>query len=209
MGSEMCIRDRVEDVKTFLRILLILLVLGPVFVLDAPNSLSLLPLIGVHIAHQGKHYCDAGWIVVESGSLKYIAIATLSPLYFCFMSYFLRKKIPRIFTRLTFGMSLFWLGVLSILILDIVGHAQYEGKVNESLCVFDVEFKNHSAQHRTLDMHWAVLIPPSMFLGIGPFLVKTATFEFISAQSPNAMKGLVIGVFILSVVCLQVLALLC
>ena len=92
-------------------------------------------------------------------------------------------------------MSLFWLGVLSILISDVVGYAQYEGKVNESLCVFDIEFRNHSFQHPSLDMHWAVLIPPSMLLGIGPFLVKTATFEFISAQSPNAMKGLVIGVF--------------
>ena len=82
--------------------------------------------------------------------------------------------MPRIFTRLTLGMSLFWIGVLSILISDVVGHAQYESKVNKSLCVFDVEFNNHSVQHRTLDMHWAVLIPPSLFLGIGPFLVKTA-----------------------------------
>ena len=187
--------EQVEDVKTFLRILLILLVLGPVFVLDAPNSLFLLPLIGIHIAHQGKHYCDAGWIVVESGSLKYIVIATLSPLYICFMSCYLRKKLPRIFTRLTFGMSLFWLGVLSILISDVVGHAQYEGKVNESLCLFDIEYKNLSLQHSSLDMHWTVLIPVNIFLGIGPYLVTTTTFEFISAQSPETMKGLIIGVF--------------
>ena len=47
----------------------LLLALGPVFVLDAPNSLYMFPFIGIYIAHQDKHYCDADWIVVESGSL--------------------------------------------------------------------------------------------------------------------------------------------
>ena len=93
-------------------------------------------------------------------------------------------------------MSLFLLGALSVLISDVVGHVQYESKVNESLCLFDVKYiKNFGLQHPSLDMHWAVLIPSNLFFGIGPFLLITTTFEFISAQSPNAMKGLIIGVF--------------
>ena len=92
-------------------------------------------------------------------------------------------------------MCLFLLGVLSILISDVVGHAQYEGKVNESLCLFDIEYKNLSLQHSSLDMHWTVLIPVNIFLGIGPYLVTTTTFEFISAQSPCTIKGLIIRVF--------------
>ena len=33
------------------------------------------------------------------------------------------------------------------------------------------------------------------FLGIGPLLVIATTLEFISAQSPQSMKGLLVGVF--------------
>jgi hypothetical protein len=46
-----------------------------------------------------------------------------------------------------------------------------------------------------LNLHWSVLIPPNLFLGIGPIVVTTAMLEFISAQSPQLMKGFLIGVF--------------
>ena len=46
-----------------------------------------------------------------------------------------------------------------------------------------------------LEMHWAVLIPPNVLLGIGPLIVTATIFELISAQSPHSMKGLLIGVF--------------
>ena len=57
--------EQVEDVKTLLRILLVLLAIGPVFILDVPSSSFVFPLIGVHIAHKGHRYCDASWIAVS------------------------------------------------------------------------------------------------------------------------------------------------
>ena len=54
---------------------------------------------------------------------------------------------------------------------------------------------NETLAYPALDMHWSVLIPPNLLLGIGPLIVVTTTFEFISAQSPQSMKGLIIGVF--------------
>ena len=44
-------------------------------------------------------------------------------------------------------------------------------------------------------MHWSVLIPPSILLGIGPLIVTSSTLEFISAQSAHSMKGLLVGIF--------------
>ena len=44
-------------------------------------------------------------------------------------------------------------------------------------------------------MHCTVLISPNILLGIGPPIVMTTVLEFISAQSPQSMKGLLIGVF--------------
>ena len=46
-----------------------------------------------------------------------------------------------------------------------------------------------------LELHWAVLLPPNILLGIGPPIVMTTVLEFISAQSPQSMKGLLIGLF--------------
>ena len=64
------------------------------------------------------------------------------------------------------------------------------------MCVFYVAISQtkHFTYH-SLNMHWAVLIPPSLLLGIGPLLVIATTLEFISAQSPQSMKGLLVGVF--------------
>ena len=53
---------------------------------------------------------------------------------------------------------------------------------------------NKTLAYPFLDMYWSVLILSNLLLGIGPLLVIT-TFEFIPAQSPLYMKGLIIGVF--------------
>ena len=53
----------------------------------------------------------------------------------------------------------------------------------------------HALMYPILEMHWAVLIPPNILLGIGPPIVVATIFEFISAQSPSSMKGFLIGVF--------------
>ena len=65
-----------------------------------------------------------------------------------------------------------------------------------SLCAFQVVLApTGSFVYNSLNMHWSLLIPPSLLLGIGPLLVIATTLEFISAQSPQSMKGLLVGVF--------------
>ena len=53
--------EQVEDVKTLFRIVIVLLVLGPIFVLDLPNTVFGFLLIGVHTSHRSKEYCDANF----------------------------------------------------------------------------------------------------------------------------------------------------
>ena len=47
----------------------------------------------------------------------------------------------------------------------------------------------------SLKMHWSVMMPSVILLGIGPTIVTATVFEFISAQSPHFMKGFLFGVF--------------
>ena len=89
------------------------------------------------------------------------------------------------------------LGVISMLITDAVGHSAVYKNISTNAtvqCMFQETAFNYT-NDQSLNMHWYVLIPPSVFLGIGPLVVIATTIEFISAQSPHSMKSLLIGVF--------------
>ena len=96
--------------------------------------------------------------------------------------------------RLSFGIVICLFGVISLLIIDVVGHSlNRENVTNQTLCMFHTTLTNKASP--ALNMNSAVLIPPNLLLGIGPPIVIATTFEFISAQSPQSMKGLLVGVF--------------
>ena len=191
--------EQVEDVKTLFRVLLVLLVLGPIFVLDMPNSLFGFLLIGVHTAHRSKEYCDASFFVFESGTLKFITSTIVYPLYVFILFACIRATMPRIFTRLGAGIIFFLLGVSSLIFTELIGHAQNEVISNETAqCMFTIKHDEGCFAYHvpTLGMHWSSLIPANVLLGIGPLLVTTTIYEFIVAQSPHSMKGLIIGLFL-------------
>ena len=82
-------------------------------------------------------------------------------------------------------------------ITDVVGHSlNGTTGLNNTQCMFQVYRMDITASYPALNMHWSVLIPPNLLLGIGPLIVITTTYEFISSQSPQSMKGLLIGVFL-------------
>ena len=65
-----------------------------------------------------------------------------------------------------------------------------------SVCSKCIEQTPCTVSYPALNMHWSVLIPPTLLLGtVGPLIVITTTLEFISAQSSQSMKSLLIGVF--------------
>ena len=198
--------EQVENVKTFLRILLILFAVGPVFVLEVPASYFIAPLFSMHF-HQFHHYstqreyCSGkfkldtlmeilGWVLAP--------ILLLFPLYIWIIFSLLQKRVLNLFTRLGVGILICLLGVVSLLVTDIVGHTENTGissSNNYTQCVFQVSLSHKTVIYHSLNMHWAVVVPPGLLLGIGPLLVIATTLEFISAQSPQSMKGLLVGVF--------------
>ena len=190
--------EQVENVKTLMRILLILFAIGPAYALEVPASFFVFPLFGIHSLHYyKKQLCSRVWeMLMESGSMMAIlTIVIVFPVYIWFAFSQLRKRIPKVFLRLGVGIVICLLGVLSLLIVDVVGHSMNKSyETNQTQCVFRASLTS-SNSFPTLKLHWAVLIPPNLLLGIGPLLVVATTFEFISAQSPQSMKGLLVGVF--------------
>jgi peptide/histidine transporter 3/4 len=199
--------EQVENVKTFFRMLIVLLSMGPVFMLEVPGSYLFLPLFSLHTfhnyKHMGKQFCsniEHTWeiIFVSSGTLmSFLTTVILFPCYIFTVFYLLCKKAVRIFSRIQLGIVLCLLGVLSLLSIDLIGHSLNSSNTsNHTQCMFQVyRMSKGILDYPSLNMHWSVLIPPNLLLGIGPLIVITTTFEFISAQSPLSMKGLIIGVF--------------
>ena len=195
--------EQVENVKTFFRILLVLFAIGPVFALEVPSSYFIGPLFGIHFHHfipNKQEYCSGKALmqyVIEAASLYEVPILLLFPM--CSLAIFslLRNNILKLFTRLGVGIFLCLLGIMCWLVTDITGHVlNISNSSNHTQCVFQVTLSPiRSATYYSFNMHWAVLIPPSLLFGIGPLLVIATTLEFISAQSPQSMKGLLVGVF--------------
>ena len=188
--------EQVEEVKVLLRILGLLLTLGPLFIMDIPSSFMDFPSFGAHTGFfvDFKRHCNR-WAILDTGSLKYIMGSIFIPFYIFFHFFFLKQKL-KIFSRLWIGLFLYFLGPVSMLIIDLAGHLH---SVNDqgvgSHCMFTYVSINETLLYPVLELHWAVLLPPNILLGIGSPIVMTTVLEFISAQSPQSMKGLLIGMF--------------
>ena len=198
--------EQVEDVKSFLRILVILLTLGPIFLLEVPMSNFVFQSFALHIGY-GPEFktknCTPRWLVLESGTMGHLLSTFTFPVYIWLMYSFLRRCIPRIFIRLFFGECLLFMGVLSMSLIDILGHhmldinnqsiPSYYQNNTESYCMFKL-YSTHKHVNKTLRLHWGSNVIPNLFIGLGPAIIIATAFEFISAQSPHSMKGLLVGV---------------
>ena len=205
--------EQVEDVKVLRRIIAILFAIGPVFVLEMPGSEFVFPVFGLHTLHKNLtdnfKLCDAEYedlwqFTIASGTFMTItSMIVLFPFYMWIIFCHLRNRMPKVFTRMGVGIVLSLIGVASMLMVDVAGHSlnsTLSSDVNKTQCMFQFYTLNKHDLHvwssyPALNMHWAVLIAPSLFLRIGPLLTVATTLEFISAQSPHSMKGVLIGIF--------------
>ena len=185
----------VEDVKTFIRVLLVLLALAPVFILDIPTSYVLFPLFALHTGQEtsfNNQTCEGKWMFLESGTLSRLTVVVILPLYIWIVFSVLRNRVPKILVRLGFAICLYIIAVVSMLVVDLAGHIllSLEHKHN-AMCIF-VEPMDLS-HFDTLNLHWAVIILPNMLPNLALDLIMATAFEFISAQSPHTMKGVLVG----------------
>ena len=105
----------------------------------------------------------------------------------------LYRRVPKILSRLIFAAIVYLLGIASMLCIDLAGHViQHRNSINGSMCMFT---GSHDTLAHGLRLPLSLLVIPGLLVGLGSPLVMATTFEFISAQSPSSMKGLLVGVF--------------
>ena len=187
--------EQVEDVKSFLQIILILLSLGPVFTLVVPAGLFYADFVQ-HATHfdEPNGTCNWKWIFLDNGGVKYLVATLFYPIYIWFIFSALRNCIPRIFTRLFVWILTLVICVTSMALIDLSGHLLYHHQNHVGMSCMLTHMVN-SLKSPTLGLPWAVFLLPSTLQAVAPMMIITTTFEFISAQGPHAMKGFLVGVF--------------
>ena len=186
----------VEDVKTFIRVLLVLLAIAPVFILDVPASYILFSMFALHTGQEMSVYngtCNVKWMLLESGTLSDLTSVVILPIYMWTIYSVFRNKVPKMLVRIGFAICLYIIAIISMFVVDLAGHIalQIEQQPN-AMCMFVVPYLDTS-KFDTLNLHWSVLILPNLLKDLAPDLIMATAFEFISAQSPHTMKGVLVG----------------
>lgn len=190
----------VEDVKTIMKILLMLLALSPIFYLQVSTK-YLYPILGLHLGRNlsvRTTGCTYGQFLLQFGNLSFFISLIILPLYMVFIYPHFTKWFPRIVHRLGMGMVISVLSTCSMFTIQTVASysARENGVANVS-CMFLAEYRDSKPFHLTQTLHFPTftLIVPSVLNGIAKPLISISILEFISAQSPHTMKGLLLGIF--------------
>ena len=189
--------EQVEDVKAFLKIISVLLSLGPVFILTSPTILFYANFVE-HMTRLDKTNtsCSWKWFVLDMGGLRYLVATFFFPFYIWLLYSVLRNCIPKIFTRLWVWILVLVIYAGSMVLIDLTGHLlYYKRKHVGAACLLTHNVMADNDKASTLQLPWAVVLLPTVLQSVAPIMIITTTFEFITAQSPYSMKGFLVGVF--------------
>ena len=175
--------EEVEDVKTFLRILAFLLCSGA-FLVAANNSAYFFD--EGHFQHNPNLSGCLGSIVYQFYTVPFFIVVSI-PIYELLIYPFCRRWIPTILKRLGLGIVAALVCSVLLFSVDTAGHAQ-----NRSVpCMFSA---NMTSPPLSIDAT-GLTVPFNVFSALFQMLYFIAGYEFICAQSPYRMKGLLFGCY--------------
>ena len=208
--------EEVEDTKTFLRIVLLLV-----------------SLFGFHLSGQGyslldqlfRHQCPSYpvYFTADPNTITVLTIIVGIPVYrFVFVRYY-RKYLPNMLKRMGLGLLCCFIKELIIITIHATTtqnqscqHIDIVPMDNCFLIISDInmngtcysfaEFTHNEYYCELNNVPFLLVIIPSVLQGLSLLLVFMTALEFICAQAPLRLKGLLIGLWYatLAVNCLLV-----
>ena len=175
--------EEVEDVKTVLR--LMPLFISPFGAFVAFNLIVSTDHFEVHLISttaQNFECVDNLQIII------YYSIAVLLiPVYQFIVYPLLHKHIPSLLKRIGAGLLLYLIGSLLNFTLDTVGHMNS----NNTQCMFDPAQPGSANNTLPIPLYWPLI--SDIVVGVGAVIVVCSVAEFIMAQTPNRMRGFMMG----------------
>ena len=116
----------------------------------------------------------------------YATAFVVIPVYRVILYPLIGNYIPSMLRICGLGIFLWLLGTVVKLSIDSIGHFYS----NASQCIFD---NNVATGTIPVPLHWVLLI--EAVHGIGIVMSSCSIFEFIMAQTPNQMRGIMVGLY--------------
>ena len=180
--------EQVEDVKTLLRIVPLLVCMVVVFILiDEINPYH-------YVEHNGEIYSEC---VISSVHFITGSVMLLTMLLFQTILYPLFYKcFPSMLKRIGLGIFLAILTQVAWLMVDLV--ATEFGNSNTT-CILNIP-SNSTAQW---DINYQWILVPKIIMGLAYGTAVPTTLEFVFAQAPYALRGVVVGVWFMATGCFK------
>ena len=182
--------EEVENVKTFLRIAVVLATCFPLFVPIVPVlSSSSNFVVQFKDGYEGLqgHSKSVIWLLGN-----FISLFVLIPLFelvilplFPKLEYFIINPLK----GLGLANILIIISIFSLFLIDLIGRIA-SSNISEMPCFFIWELVN-----QTIQISYWILLIPSVLAGTSYFLTWIWLFEFMCSQAPFGMHGMIIGLF--------------
>ena len=178
--------EQVENVKVFLGILQLLISLGPFLAIER-STYCLLPKFSDHLS---TNFTILNIVPSFHGIdlIHSLIVIFIFGFYLVFLRPLIHDYIPGMLARMRFGMTLMITPALCLFVLDTVGHTKVSRDDHECFLM------QNSSEH-PLGINPLFLLIPLLSGSCGFVFFYIALYEFICAQSPHSMKGLLIGTF--------------
>ena len=191
--------EEVEDVKTFLRLLVVIFIIAAM----ACGTLSLYNLeYQLIITLEDDSYDrlfhfdrfhDSSWITLITVETTFYFSGTVLILLYEFIFYpLLRNYVPYMQNyqwKMAVGMFSQIAKIIVLMIIDLIARHSYIEHNNATIqCIF---MEQSGILNSSFNMRWMVLA--QLFNSISLITSVTGAFEFICSQSPYSMRGLLFG----------------
>ena len=139
-------------------------------------------------------------LFANGGTLYPLFIVILIPIFLKIIYPLFQKYMSSILKRIGFGLFLITLSLFNSLLVDTVGHALPCGE--NATSIFNISLSQSFAYPPTqgptdssLQLSPYILLTENFLVAVAYILIYGGVFEFICAQSPHSMKGVLIGIF--------------
>ena len=191
--------EKVENVKTFWRILFYFAVFF-IYAGFIINILTVSVKMEYHIQtiqqESRNTPCSTGDITkcLQKNliyNFGYLVVAIVIPLH----EFLLHRLIGRLtsFTKFITGLLLSLLSTIGYLALEVAGHIKLHDDITNVTCLLEVKESDYSTWNSLpVDYKWTML--PESLHAFGNIFMLVGVIQFICAQSPYSMKGLILGI---------------
>ena len=201
--------EQVEDVKSFFRILLLIVSLtGFRFNEDASGVTSSNHIRAVSQHNQTAEY-GFDFITVQVFGMSIFVIFIGIPVYQLLVKPLFYRFLTTMLKRIFIGLILHLISLCISQALEGTMADYIETNYHTDACTYyhnASSFRQTVVQNITLPFHYQWVIIPQVLTGVTFLLVFLTVFEFILAQSPYSMQGLLIGIWYCSFTVTMVLS---